>query len=74
MLSETRRPKEDAARAFLPKRLAFVLLGIAAYLTTLYAQQHPDWTEQAYSHVAYPVLSSIAGFLPSLVRFLTDFL
>ena len=56
-------------RAFLPKRLVFVLLGIVAFLTTLYAQRHPDWTEQAYSHVAYPVLSSIAGFLPSLVRF-----
>ncbi len=61
--------RRNAARAFLPKRLVFVFLGIAAYLTTLYAQRHPDWTEQAYSHVAYPVLSSIAGFLPSLVRF-----
>lgn len=61
--------RRNVARAFLPKRLVFVLLGIAAYLTTLYAQRHPDWTEQAYSHVAYPVLSSIAGFLPSLVRF-----
>ena len=61
--------RRDAVRAFLPKRLVFVLLGIVAFLTTLYAQRHPDWTEQAYSHVAYPVLSSIAGFLPSLVRF-----
>lgn len=42
---------------------------------TLFAQRNPDWTEQVYSQTAYPVLSSIVGFLPSLVRFsLTEWL
>ena len=62
--------RRNAARAFLPKRLVFVFLGIAAYLAARCTRSGiSDWTEQAYSHVAYPVLSSIAGFLPSLVRF-----
>lgn len=56
-------------KKFLPKRLLLVLPGIVAYAVTLYAQQNPAWTEQVYSQTVYPVLSSVVGFLPSLVRF-----
>lgn len=56
-------------KKFLPKRLLFILPGIVAYAVTLYAQQNPAWTEQVYSQTVYPALSSVVGFLPSLVRF-----
>ncbi|WP_139652770.1 DUF3810 domain-containing protein [Raoultibacter phocaeensis] len=56
-------------KKYLLKRMAFIPLGIAAYLVTLYAQGHPDWTEQMYSRSVYPALSSAVGFLPSLVGF-----
>lgn len=62
-------------KRLLPKRLLFVLPGIVAYMVTLYAQRNPDWTERVYSQSVYPVLSSIMGFLPSLVRIsLTEWL
>ena len=51
------------------KRMLFIPLGIIAVAATWYAQGHPDWTEQAFSSTAYPVLSTAVGFLPSLVDF-----
>lgn len=51
------------------KRLLFIPLGILAYAATLYAQHNPSWTEHVYSLSVYPVVSTIVGFLPSLVRF-----
>lgn len=56
-------------RKYLPKRLLFLLPGIAAVIITLYARYHPAWTEAVYSQGLYPALSAAAGFLPSLVRF-----
>ncbi|MEG0418061.1 DUF3810 domain-containing protein [Gordonibacter sp.] len=56
-------------KRFFPLRLLFLLPGIGALLVTLYAQGNPDWTEQVYSRMVYPVLSAAVGFLPSLVRF-----
>lgn len=65
---ETNESKRGV-RDFLLKRMLFLPLGAVALATTAYARQHPDWTEQAYSQVAYPALSSVVGFLPSLARF-----
>lgn len=56
-------------KKFLLKRLLFILLGVAAYIVTKYAQYNPHWTEQVYSQSVYPVLSTAVGFLPSLVGF-----
>lgn len=65
---ETNESKRGV-RDFLLKRMLFLPLGAVALATTAYARQHPDWTEQAYSQAAYPALSSVVGFLPSLARF-----
>lgn len=56
-------------KKLLLKRMLFIPLGIIAAAATWYAQGHPDWTEQAFSSTAYPVLSTAVGFLPSLVDF-----
>lgn len=56
-------------KKFLLKRLLFILPGVAAYIVTKYAQYNPGWTEQVYSRPVYPVLSTAAGFLLSLVGF-----
>ncbi|CAK7019421.1 MAG: hypothetical protein PEGG_00792 [Paraeggerthella hongkongensis] len=56
-------------RDFLLKRMLFLPLGAVALAMTAYARQHPDWTEQVYSQAAYPALSSVVGFLPSLASF-----
>ena len=56
-------------KKLLPKRLLFLLPGLLAFGVTLYAQAHPDWTELVYSQAVYPVLSSIIGFVPSLMPF-----
>lgn len=65
---ETNESKRGV-RDFLLKRMLFLPLGAVALATTAYARHHPDWTEQAYSQAAYPALSSVVGFLPSLARF-----
>ena len=57
------------ARRFLLKRLLLIPLGAIAFATTLYAQGNPAWTEQVYSLSAYPIVSTTAGFLPSLASF-----
>lgn len=56
-------------RKFLLKRMLFVPLGIVALAATSYARQHPDWAEHVYAQGVYPALSSVVGFLPSLVSF-----
>lgn len=56
-------------RDFLLKRMLFLPLGAVALAMTAYARQHPDWTEQVCSQAAYPALSSVVGFLPSLASF-----
>lgn len=65
----TKRRKKIFMKKFLLKRLLFILPGVAAYTVTKYAQGNPDWTERVYSRSVYPILSTVVGFLPSLVRF-----
>lgn len=65
---DTKAPKHGIRRFFL-KRMLFIPLGILAFAATTYAQQNPDWAEHVYAQGVYPVLSSIVGFLPSLVPF-----
>lgn len=50
------------------KRMLFIPLGVVALAATLVAHSNPDWAE-AYARTVYPVLSSVVGFLPSLVGF-----
>lgn len=64
---QTDRPKKRAAN-FLLKRMAFIPLGVIAAGATWYAQGTPAWAEW-YAQAVYPWLSSVVGFLPSLVEF-----
>lgn len=64
---ETDRPKRGI-RKFLLKRMLLIPLGIVALAATAYARANPDAAEW-YARAAYPALSSVVGFLPSLVRF-----
>lgn len=64
---ETDRPKRGI-RKFLLKRLLLIPLGIVALAATAYARANPDAAEW-YARAVYPALSSVVGFLPSLVRF-----
>lgn len=62
-------------KRFFIKRLLLILPGVAAYIVTKYAEYNPDWTEQVYSRSMYPVVSTVVGFIPSLVSFsLTEWL
>ena len=65
---ETDEPKRGI-RKFLLKRMLFVPLGIVALAATSYARKYPDWAEHVYAQGVYPALSSVVGFLPSLVSF-----
>lgn len=58
---------ESIIKALLIKRLLFIPLGIIALVATAYAQHDPNWTEHVYSQTVYPALSTVVGFLPSLV-------
>ena len=49
--------------------MLFVPLGIVALAATSYARKYPDWAEHVYAQGVYPALSSVVGFLPSLVSF-----
>ena len=64
---ETDEPKRGI-RKFLLKRMLFIPLGIVALAATMVARANPDAAEW-YSQTVYPVLSSVVGFLPSLVGF-----
>ena len=64
---ETDEPKRGI-RKFLLKRMLFIPLGIVALAATMVARANPDAAEW-YTQAVYPVLSSVVGFLPSLVRF-----
>lgn len=64
---QTDQPKRHAG-AFLLKRMALIPLGIIAAIATWYAQGNPAWAEW-YAQTVYPGLSSVVGFLPSLVEF-----
>lgn len=55
------------ARNLLLKRWLLVIPGVIAFAFTLYAQNNPSWTEHVYSLTWYPVLSSLVGYLPSLI-------
>lgn len=55
-------------RKFLLKRMLLIPLGIVALAATAYARANPDAAEW-YARAVYPALSSVVGFLPSLVRF-----
>ena len=61
------RPKRGI-RKFLLKRMLLIPLGIVALAATAYAGANPDAAEW-YARAVYPALSSVVGFLPSLVRF-----
>lgn len=61
------RPKRGI-RKFLLKRMLLIPLGIVALAATAYARANPDAAEW-YARAVYPALSSVVGFLPSLVRF-----
>lgn len=65
---ETDEPKRGI-RKFLLKRMLFVPFGIVALAATSYARKYPDWAEHVYAQGVYPALSSVVGFLPSLVSF-----
>ena len=60
---------KDGMKKYFLKRMLLIPLGVAAYLVTIFAQAHPDWTEQVYSQSVYPVVSTAVGFVPSLVGF-----
>lgn len=51
------------------KRLWLVVPGLVALGLTLLAQAHPGVTDAVFSRGVYPWLSSVWGFLPSLVPF-----
>lgn len=62
---------EDArggVRKYLLKRMLFIPLGIVALAATAFAQAHPEAAER-YAQTAYPAVSSIVGYLPSLAGF-----
>lgn len=64
---ETNEPKRGI-RKFLLKRMLLIPLGIVALAATAYARANPDAAEW-YARAVYPALSSVVGFLPSLVSF-----
>ncbi|WP_080802704.1 DUF3810 domain-containing protein [Arabiibacter massiliensis] len=55
-------------RKLLLKRMLFIPLGLVALACTMYARQNPDVAEW-YAQAVYPAVSSVVGFLPSLVGF-----
>lgn len=55
-------------RKFMLKRMLFIPLGIVALAATAYVRANPDAAEW-YAQTVYPALSSVVGFLPSLVGF-----
>ncbi|WP_265459603.1 DUF3810 domain-containing protein [Enterococcus sp. HY326] len=56
-------------KKFLLKRWLWLIPGILAFLLTQYAKANPVWTEQVYSLTIYPKLTTVVGFLPSLISF-----
>lgn len=64
---ETDQPKRGIRKFFL-KRMLFIPFGIIAGVATACARSNPAWAEW-YALAVYPALSSIVGFLPSLVEF-----
>lgn len=55
-------------RKYLLKRMLFIPLGLVALAATAFAQANPEAAEW-YAQTVYPAVSSVVGFLPSLVGF-----
>lgn len=70
--STERTTRRDAARATWLRelrRLWLLVPGVLALVLTLLARANPDTCEHLFSRTVYPWVSSVWGYLPSLVGF-----
>ena len=69
--SERISRKKAARAAWLRdlRRLWLLVPGVVAFVLTMLARANPDACEELFSRGAYPWISSVWGYLPSLVGF-----